>query len=99
MSGSRNSEGSKANEGRSLTDQISTGASCGRRDRKTSTGGDDGSPPEGPPRLSPAFVEALLGFPPNRTISRTASAVSATEFHRWRERMRIELSRLESESR
>ena len=81
-SGSRNAPDSRAHLGTSLTDQIRTGDSHGRRDRATAK---DGDPTSRPAVLSPAFVEALMGFPRGWSIARTGFAASETAwFRRWR---------------
>lgn len=59
-SGSRNTPGSAAHAGVSLSDMVTTGDSLGRQDRTTPTAGPDGSPRA---VLNPCFVEALQGFP------------------------------------
>lgn len=52
----------------------------------------DGGPPLlSTPRLNPRFVEWLMGFP----IGWTAFDALGTEWSRWRQLMRSELSRLE----
>lgn len=60
-SGSRNAPGSKANLGTSLTDQIKTGDSKGRRSRPGPQ--DPDTEDRGPAVLNPLFVEHLMGFP------------------------------------
>lgn len=59
-------------EGRSETN-----SQLGLQVLATATDGPDGSPPADRPRLNPAFVEALMGFPPGWTVP-TVSALSAT---------------------
>ena len=77
-SGSRNAPGSAAHQGTSLTDQIRTGDSAGRRDRPTSKDGSDTSQRA---VLNPRFVEALMGLPLGWTlpIGPTDSDASETE--------------------
>lgn len=58
-SGSRNTPGSKAHAGVSLSDAVQTGDSAGRRQETTPTAGASGSPTA---VLSPLFVEAILGL-------------------------------------
>jgi hypothetical protein len=79
-SGSRNTPGSKAHAGVSLSDMVATGDSAGRRDRQTPTGGDAGSRPVARRwRLNPAFVELLMGLPVGWTVPEpTGCAASAT---------------------
>jgi DNA (cytosine-5)-methyltransferase 1 len=64
----------------------------GRQVRQIETAGDP--PSLSTPRLNPRFVEWLMGFP----IGWTDFAASATEWSRWRQLMRSELSRLGWES-
>ena len=64
-SGSRNAPGSAAHQGTTLTDQIRTGDSAGRRDRPTSKDGSDTSQRA---VLNPRFVEALMGLPIGWTL-------------------------------
>ncbi len=57
----------------------------------TPAAGGDGSPPDGPRQLSPAFVEALMGFPAGWTLplgGSIDSAASATPSSRSRRRSR-----------
>ena len=90
--GSRNCEGSSANQGLSLTDAIRTGASSGRQGRATPK---DGEQP--PPTLNPRFVEWLMGVPRDWTDA-SDSGFSEMELSRWWRLMRSELSRLERAS-
>ena len=91
-SGSRNAQGSKANQGVSLTDAIRTGDSSGRQDRSTPTPGDESTP-----TLNPRFVEWLMGVPRGWTTA-IVSGCSETELSRWLRLMRSELSRVEQGS-
>ena len=80
--GARNTDGSKAHQGTSLSDAVLTGSSSsGRRGRA--------SAPGGPMVLNPQFVEWLMGFP----IGWTDCAPWATEsFLAWRRRHSRSLS-------
>jgi hypothetical protein len=62
-----------------------------RLDPENSTPGEKSSP--SPRRLNPLFVEWLMGWP----IAWTDCDSAAMEWCRWRQRMRLELSRLDSE--
>ena len=82
--GSRNAENAKAHLGVSLSDKVATGDSRGRRGRATEKDGDGGSTPEDRPRLSPDFVEALMGLPVGWTdceVSVTPSFRSGRRLH------------------
>jgi site-specific DNA-cytosine methylase len=76
-----------------------TGSSGGKQpvgllpalDPENSTPGEKSSP--SPRRLNPLFVEWLMGWP----IAWTDCDSAAMEWCRWRQRMRLELSRLDSE--
>lgn len=63
----------------------------GRQVLKTKMAGSDISDPRR--TLNPLFVEALMGWP----IGWTGFAFAATELSHWLQRMRCELSRLNSE--
>ena len=89
-SGSRNTEGSKAHQGTSLTDMVQTGDSHGRQGPKTATAGETTSPQAGPRRLSPVFVEALMGFPKNWSTPKTGCGHWATQSFLSQARMRLQ---------
>ena len=70
--GSRNTEGSRAHMGTSLTDQVRGDGGRGRPDpRETGPGSPSGSTR----RLNPAFVEWLMGFPPFWTLPRSRASI------------------------
>lgn len=76
-SGSRNTEGSKAHQGTSLTDVVTTGSSrSGRQARTTEANGRR--------VLNPRFTEALMGWP----TGWTAFEPVGTEWSLWLRRMR-----------
>ncbi len=86
--GSRNTANSSAHAGVSLTDAVLTGDSSGRRARQTSTAGEI-TPAR--VRLSPRFVEALMGLP----TGLASCTLSGTRFRQWLQQWRGELLRLE----
>lgn len=73
-------------DGRTRLDQLPRQAF--RHARETQTDGDDGSTPSRV--LNPRFVEALMGLP----IGWTDSALSETEWSRYRQRLRSAYSQL-----
>lgn len=79
QSGSRNAPGSAAHLGTSLTDQIRTGGSDGRRGRTTVQDGSATSKPAVHRQLSPQFVEALMGLPPGWSSAQIDCDASETE--------------------
>lgn len=86
----RDVKGANANDTHA-TDQLANVASrCGLQAPQRGPSGLASSP--SPPRLNPRFVEWLMGFP----IGWTDSAPVATEWCRWKQRMRTELLRLAS---
>lgn len=84
--GSRRGGQTNANPGVSLTDAVRTGDDLGRLHRETSTDGPK-------PRLSPQFVEWLMGLPKGWTTA-NASGCSGTALSLWRQRSLSELSRI-----
>lgn len=70
-----------------VSDAKSSDVPLGRQVLRTTKDGASGSER---PVLNPCFVEALMGMPPSWTVP-TVSALSATEWSRWRRRMRSEL--------
>lgn len=76
-------------DGRNRLDQLprQAFASCSRLAQETQTDGSGGSDPV---VLHPAFVEALMGLP----IGWTDSALSATEWSRYKRLLRSEFLRI-----
>lgn len=81
-SGGRSAETNDCHSGVSLTDATCRG--IGPQDHRTLTAGAPGSPAEVRLRLSPRFVEALMGLPLDWTLAdeTTDSAVSAMPSYR-----------------
>lgn len=76
-------------DGRSRLDQLPRQAfACSHLAPPTSTDGSDGS--SSIPVLNPRFVEALMGFP----IGWTDFAHSATQWSRYKQRLRSAFSRI-----
>ena len=67
-----------------------TAGDHGRQGRKTSTDGETTSPQAGPRRLSPVFVEALMGFPKNWSTPKTGCGHWATQSFLSQARMRLQ---------
>jgi len=80
-------------DGSNPSEAATTNGLLGRQAPRTTIAGSDGSTPEALPRLSPAFVEALLGLPAGLSDP-TGSTLSATEWCLYLRRWRCELSRL-----
>ena len=96
--GSRKARGGDRSAELLLNGQVES--LSGRLDPTPSTTGDASSPsslnsrPRCRPRLNPAFVEWLMGWPPRWSIARPGFALSETAWSLWLQRMRCELSRL-----